>query len=78
MTKFELYGTANCPYTEELREDLIWRRQEFSEFDVEDDKEARSRWLSFTEGNPVVPILVENGVLKSLGWQGCTCTIHKT
>ena len=35
MTKFELFGTASCPYTREMREWLEWRRRDFIEYDVE-------------------------------------------
>lgn len=37
MAKLELFGTASCPYTQELREWLEWRRREFVEYDIEAD-----------------------------------------
>ncbi len=43
MARLELYGTARCPYTREMREWLEWRRSEFVEYDVEADREARVR-----------------------------------
>ena len=33
----ELFGTAGCPYTSELREHLQWNRVMFTEYDVEVD-----------------------------------------
>ena len=37
MPNLELYGTASCPYTSEMREWLEWKGSEFAEFDVETD-----------------------------------------
>ena len=70
----ELYGTSGCPYTAELREDLEWRGVEFVEYDVEDDSEAHSRLLSLTSQR-TVPVLVENGKVTQIGWQGRGCVI---
>ena len=33
--RFELYGSASCPYTREMREWLEWTGREFVEYDVE-------------------------------------------
>jgi len=43
MSKTELYGTASCPYTRELREWLEWKNCDFEEYDVEADPEAYAR-----------------------------------
>ena len=43
MAKLELYGTARCPYTGEMRDWLEWKRSEFVEYDVEADPVARGR-----------------------------------
>ena len=59
MPKFELFGTASCPYTQEMREHLEWRGEEFIEYDVESDDEARARMLRLSGGQRTVPILVE-------------------
>ena len=40
MPKTELYGTAGCPYTQEMREWLEWNGRDFMEYDVERDAEA--------------------------------------
>ncbi len=39
MAALELYGSAQCPYTRELREWLEWTRRDFREYDVEADPE---------------------------------------
>jgi D-sedoheptulose 7-phosphate isomerase len=71
----ELFGAAGCPYTSELREHLRWNRVEFTEYDVEADADARARLLSLTGGRGAVPVLVENGHVKEIGWRGRSCAI---
>jgi glutaredoxin 3 len=75
MAKFELFGSSGCPYTQEMREWLEWRGQEFVEYDVELDSAARDRMRSLA-GNPrTVPVLVEEGKVVQIGWQGRGCAI---
>ena len=75
MAKFELYGTAGCPYTQEMREWLQWRRCEFVEYDVEADAEARGRMRALAGVSRTVPVLVEDGKVTQVGWQGHGCTV---
>ncbi|HEV2273360.1 MAG TPA: Uxx-star family glutaredoxin-like (seleno)protein [Acidobacteriaceae bacterium] len=69
----ELYGSASCPYTRELRESLEWKRREYLEFDVESDPEARARLLALEGGARTIPVLVEDGKIVQIGWQGRGC-----
>jgi glutaredoxin 3 len=71
----ELYGTRTCPYTSEMREWLEWKGEEFIEYDVENDREAQLRFQKATNGQRVVPVLVENGRVVQSGWQGRMCMI---
>lgn len=72
----ELYGTKSCPYTAELRDDLIWRGVEFVEYDVDADPEARGRLFAMIPETPrTVPVLVENGSVLQVGWQGRGCAV---
>ncbi len=71
----ELYGTKSCPFTSELREHLLWEGAEFDEYDVEADAEALSRMLALTGGRRNVPVLVEDGRVKQIGWQGRSCMV---
>lgn len=75
MARLELYGTATCPYTRELRESLEWRQQEFLEYDVEADPAALARMLKMSGGQRSVPILVEEGQVIQVGWQGRSCVV---
>jgi mycoredoxin len=75
VAKLELYGTRSCPYTQEMREWLEFRGTEFVEFDVDDDHEARDRIRALANGQRTVPILVEDGKISQIGWQGRGCVL---
>jgi glutaredoxin len=75
MPKFELFGTAGCPYTQEMREFLEWRGEEFIEYDVESDDAARARMLRLSNGQRTVPVLIEDGKVMQIGWQGRGCVV---
>jgi glutaredoxin 3 len=77
MPTIELYGTARCPYTEEMRDWLEFRRCEFTEYDVDEDADALARMNALTNGQRMVPVLVEDGKVTHIGWQGHGCAVSK-
>ena len=58
MAKFELYGTASCLYTQEMREWLEFQGHEF-----------------VAGAGRTVPVLVEDGKVTQVGWQGRGCVV---
>ena len=75
MSRFELYGTSSCPYTRDMRDWLEARRADFAEFDVDADPDARARMRALAGGQRTVPILVEDGRVVQVGWQGRGCVV---
>lgn len=73
----ELFGTLNCPHTREMREWLEWKRREYVEYDVEKDAEAYARMIAATGGQNTVPVLMEDGKVTQIGWQGHGCVVHR-
>ena len=71
----ELYATKSCPFCAELREQLEFDGREYVEYDIESDRQARARFVELSGGNRVVPLLVEDGRVAQIGWQGRGCTI---
>jgi len=71
----ELFGAARCAYTREMREWLEWRGCEFVEYDVESDRAARGRMREIAPDRRTVPLLVEEGRVTQVGWQGRGCVI---
>ena len=76
MAKLELFGSSRCPHTSEMRDWLEWKRSEFVEYDVEADGEARARMREVAAGQRTVPILVEDGKVIQVGWQGHGCIVE--
>jgi glutaredoxin len=75
MSNLELYGTASCPYTSEMREWLEWSGKDFQEFDVESDPAALDRMRELAPAPYTVPILVEDGKVVRAGWEGRGCIV---
>ena len=76
MAMLELFGTARCPHTHEMRDWLELRRREFVEYDVEIDSVARARMHTIAKGQRNVPLLVEDGRIVQVGWQGRSCVVE--
>jgi len=75
MSRFELFGTRSCPYTQEMREWLEWKGHDYVEYDVEMDPDARDRMTAISGGQRIVPILAEDGEVVQIGWQGHGCGV---
>jgi phosphoheptose isomerase/glutaredoxin len=75
MAKLELFGTPNCPYTQEMREWLEFRGREFLEYNVDVDAPARARLKALVGNQRMVPVLVEDEKVVQIGWQGRGCVI---
>jgi mycoredoxin len=74
--QLELYGTRTCPYTGELRTELEWQGTPFVEYDVDSDAIACER-LRRLVGEPCsVPVLVQDGNVIQIGWQGRCCYVR--
>jgi glutaredoxin len=73
--KLELFGMAGCPFTRDMREWLEWKGNEFIEYDVEADPAARHRLRELAGSTSTVPVLVENGRVLQVGWQGRGCAV---
>lgn len=71
----ELFGTAGCEYTAEMREWLEWNGREFVEYDVERDAAALERMRAATGGQCTVPVLLEDGKVAQVGWHGRGCFV---
>jgi glutaredoxin len=71
----EVYGANHCRYTTELLEDLEWRGIAFTYYDVDADADAKARFIQLTENGRSIPVLVENGKVKTVGYQGRSCLV---
>jgi mycoredoxin len=69
----ELYVSPGCPYCAELREQLDWDGRTYVEHDVQADDAARRRLFALAGTSVMVPVLVEDGRIEQIGWQGRGC-----
>ena len=76
MPNLELYGTAGCPYTSEMREWLEWKGSTFEEYDIETDRDACERMRELAQAPYNVPLLVQDGKVIQVGWQGRSCVVN--
>ena len=77
MARLELFGSARCPHTSEMRDWLEWKRSDFVEYDVEADSQARARLREIAADVRTVPVLVEDGRVVEVGFRGCGCMVEK-
>jgi glutaredoxin 3 len=77
MKRVELYGTPGCPHTRDMRAWLEMRGADFVEYDVEADRVARERMRVLAGSQRTVPVLVEDGEVVQIGWQGRGCTVSE-
>jgi glutaredoxin 3 len=75
MPKVELFGSPRCEHTESMRAWLEFRGVEFVEYDVETDRSALDRLRGLIRGQRTVPVLVEDGRVAEIGWQGRGCVV---
>ena len=66
----KIYTKPGCPYCEKAREFYTERGIAFQEFNAQDNMKFRAEMLSISDGDPTVPVIVENGRLKQIGWEG--------
>jgi glutaredoxin 3 len=60
-----------------MREWLEWKGKDFTEYDVEADSQARERMHLLAQPPFTVPLLVEDGRVIQVGWQGRGCVVGK-
>lgn len=70
LLEVKIYTKPGCPYCAKARESYTERGIAFQEFNAQDNMRFREEMLSISDGDPTVPVIVENGKLKQIGWEG--------
>jgi glutaredoxin len=65
-----IYTKPGCPYCAKAREYYKARGIQFEDRNAQDNPVYRSEMLAITGGDPTVPVIVEDGRLKQIGWEG--------
>jgi len=63
-----IYTKPNCPYCEQARAHYVENGIEFTDHDAQNDLDRQKEMLAITDGDPVVPVIVENGEYVQSGW----------
>ena len=70
MADVVIYTKPGCPYCAKAKD---WYRAQgiaFEEKNAQDNREYRKEMFSYSGGDPTVPVIVERGKLKQIGWEG--------
>ena len=56
-----LYTKPGCPYCQQAREHYNAAGIAYTEYDAQNDRARRAEMLAYSDGDPTVPCIVEDG-----------------
>lgn len=68
--KVKIYTKPGCPYCQKAREFYNGKAIPFEDLNAQDNMKYREEMLAISNGDPTVPVIVEDGKLKQIGWEG--------
>ncbi|MCA1564194.1 MAG: glutathione S-transferase N-terminal domain-containing protein [Acidobacteria bacterium] len=63
-----IYVKPGCPYCQQARDHYNSRGVAFTEYDAQNDRARRAEMLAYSDGDPTVPCIVEDGRYAGSGW----------
>ena len=63
-----IYVKPDCPYCQQARDYYNENKIEFIEYDAQSDLERRKEMFSYSDNDPTVPCIVQDGVYVGSGW----------
>ena len=63
-----IYTKPGCPYCDRARTYYQTNNIDFIEYDAQNDKQRQKEMLEFSNGDPTVPAIVQNGRYVQSGW----------
>lgn len=69
MSNVKMYTKSGCPYCAAARQNYKDKGVEFEDIDVIDNPQAQEELLKLSNGEKIVPVIVDNGEVK-IGWGG--------
>ena len=63
-----IYTKPGCPYCQQARDHYNSKDIPFVEYDAQNDRAHRAEMLKYSDGDPTVPCIVENGKYLGSGW----------
>ena len=63
-----IYTKPGCPYCQQARDFYNSKGIAFQDYDAQNDRARRKEMLAYSDGDPTVPCIVENGNYVGSGW----------
>jgi len=70
MANVIIYTKPGCPYCAKA---IDWYHEQGIQFDernAQDNREYRKEMFRYSKNDPTVPVIVIDGKLKQIGWEG--------
>jgi glutaredoxin 3 len=70
MANVVIYTKPGCPYCAQAK---AWYQDQgvaFEERNAQDNREYRQEMFRYSDNDPTVPVIVIDGKLKQIGWEG--------
>ncbi len=65
-----IYTKPGCPYCAKAKDWYAQRGVAFSERNAQDNRDYRKEMFRYSDNDPTVPVIVIDGKLKQIGWEG--------
>jgi glutaredoxin 3 len=65
-----IYTKPGCPYCQKARDHYTEKGVPFDDRNAQDNLAYRREMLRFSGGDPTVPVIVQDGRLVQVGWEG--------
>jgi len=69
MASVKMYTKPGCPYCAAAKDHYTKNGIAFDEFNVKESDDIKKEALSYSDGQRIVPIIVDDGKV-TLGWNG--------
>lgn len=63
-----LYTKPGCPYCQQARDHYNSEGLSFTDYDAQNDRARRAEMFSYSNGDPTVPCIVQDGKYVQSGW----------
>ncbi len=65
-----IFTKPGCPYCARAKDWYHDHGIPFTEKNAQDNREYRREMFGYSDGDPTVPVIVVDGRLKQIGWEG--------
>lgn len=70
MANVIIYTKPGCPYCARAKAWYTEQKIAFEERNAQDNREYRKEMFRYSDDDPTVPVIVVDGKLKQVGWEG--------